>query len=447
MVEQAKETIAGLGLTSALERRYAIIGDVTINNVLFADRRARKAIAGTCSTRSPGAWPTARRRSSTRSRKCPSSASSPRCCRAPSPSRCMLENRHGGNLVSLVAPSDPERGPALQVGQQVLAGPTRARLADSIKERVKKAGGNVTGDLCCRLAWNNKDDLDLHMHEPKAVAHLLRHASRSLSPNGGMLDVDANGMDGLRETPPRTSSTRPSRRCARARTGLSVHQYNNRDAANSGFEVEIDWLGTVHKYASERSPKQGETIEIAEMTYSQEGRHHVRQAAGVEGRLAPGVGPGDRVLPPRVGRDAVAELLGRRPVGNKHYFFMLDGCANDGTARGFFNEFLMPAFDKHRKVFEMVGSKMKVAPASEQLSGLGFSSTQRNTLTAGSRAASPGSSRSFSRRPRHGPFRASRTPAIPLRHPQGPTHRRGPVRPPAHVSAPASPTWTTSPRA
>jgi hypothetical protein len=69
-----------------------------------------------------------------------------------------------------------------------------------------------------------------------------------------------------------------------------------------------------------------------------------------------------------------------KAVGNKHYFFLLDGCVNDGAARGFYNEFLTPELDKHRKVFELVGSKLQMAPADQQLSGLGFSSTQRSSL-------------------------------------------------------------------
>jgi hypothetical protein len=59
---------------------------------------------------------------------------------------------------------------------------------------------------------------------------------------------------------------------------------------------------------------------------------------------------------------------------------MLDNCKNDGKARGFFNEFLSSELDAYRKVFEVVGSKMKPEDSEHQLSGLGFSSTQRNSV-------------------------------------------------------------------
>src|SRR5690606_21407108 len=68
-------------------------------------------------------------------------------------------------------------------------------------------------------------------------------------------------------------------------------------------------------------------------------------------------------------------------AGNKHLFFILEGCANDEPARGIYNEFLRPELEKHRKVFEVLGNRTKCQPDGEQLSGLGFSFTQRNTAT------------------------------------------------------------------
>ena len=44
------------------------------------------------------------------------------------------------------------------------------------------------------------------------------------------------------------------------------------------------------------------------------------------------------------------------------------------------SQFLTPELNKHRKVLELVGSKLKTAKAAEQLSGLGFSSTVRDSV-------------------------------------------------------------------
>ena len=69
-----------------------------------------------------------------------------------------------------------------------------------------------------------------------------------------------------------------------------------------------------------------------------------------------------------------------REVGNKHVFFMLENAKSDEEPRGFFNEFLTEELSKQRKVFELLGGKLKVAPADKELSGLGFSSTQKNEV-------------------------------------------------------------------
>ena len=59
---------------------------------------------------------------------------------------------------------------------------------------------------------------------------------------------------------------------------------------------------------------------------------------------------------------------------------MMEGCINEGSARGFFNEYLSEDLTAHRKVLEMVGSAMKTAESPNQLSGIGCSSTQRNSV-------------------------------------------------------------------
>ncbi len=67
--------------------------------------------------------------------------------------------------------------------------------------------------------------------------------------------------------------------------------------------------------------------------------------------------------------------------GNRHHLFILRGCKNPEPARGFFNEFLRNDLHEHRKVFEVLGGKLKCQPSDEQLSGVGFSSTRHDTIT------------------------------------------------------------------
>lgn len=377
MIEAAKQKVEELGLTSALERRYATLEDITINNILHANREARKVVGGTVFD---DLTPTKTTKPKTLDKIEQVTIDNFITNILPNATsiEVMFENRHVSNLMSLIAPLNPA-APGMFKWDNGFSWTYNGDVADSIKERVKKAGGNVTGDLCCRLAWNNSDDLDFHMREPDG--HTIYFGNkRRVSNCGGMLDVDANGGDGVRENPVENIFYADKDRMKEGRYVLKVHQYNRRNTYDFGFEVELDFMGTVHTFNYDKAMRSDEMVEVVSFDYSH--RDGIKIVKSLPSSKA--VRKHWNIDTETFHKVNVVMLSpnywDEQGVGNKHYFFMLDRCMNDGQARGFYNEFLKQELDQHRKVLEMVGNKLRTESSENQLSGLGFSSTQRNNL-------------------------------------------------------------------
>lgn len=377
MIAKAKKTIDELGLNSALERRYATIDDITINNILFADRSTKKILTGDVFDELSDQVSVKSKSLDKVEEVSIEKFLSDILPRAES-IEIMLENQHTSNLVTLVAPVDPTAKNMFKWDNKFSWSYTGG-VADSIKERVKKAGGNVTGEFCCRLAWDYTDDLDFHMYE-QGGSHIYFSNRRSLSRNGGMLDVDANGVDGQREDPCENIFYEKISKMSNGTYELKVHNYSRR-SDGVGFEIEIDILGQIYNLSYPKVLKSSETISIGTFTKSASGLIFIpnknltnakstKQVWGIHTNTFQKV---------NVVMNSPNHWDGNN-VGNKHYFFMLENCINDGTVRGFYNEFLVSTLDEHRKVIEQVGAKMQTEKSDQQLSGVGFSSTQRNKI-------------------------------------------------------------------
>lgn len=376
MIERAKKTIAELGLNSALERRYATIDDITINNILYANRSAKAKINGDVFDELSASVKETVKSLDKVEEVTIEKFLADIMPRAES-IEIMMENQHMNNLVSLIAPVDPTSNNMFKWDNK-FSWSYNGEFADSIKERVKQAGGNVTGEFCCRLAWDYSDDLDFHMHEPDG-GHVYFSNRRSLSRCGGTLDVDANGIDGIRPNPCENIFYNRISSMKEGVYSLEVKNFSRR-SSGVGFEVEIDILGTVYNFVYDRVIPNGETMQIAKFKYSKKDGltliTDIKSTKSVKDIWSVKTNTFSKV-------NVIMHSPNHwddRAVGNKHYFFMLEGCQNEGKARGFFNEFLKQELDEHRKVIEMVGSKMKTEESDKQLSGLGFSSTQRNSV-------------------------------------------------------------------
>lgn len=374
MIKKAQEKVQELGLMDSLPRRYAVLEDLTVNNVLFADRNTQKAtdVFGDLlkGAKKPVKGPANVEEISIEKfiREVLPTATS---------IEALVENRHTGNLVSLVAPVYPD-APNMLKWDNNFSWSYNGEVTDSIKERVKAAGGKVEGALRISLAWNNGDDLDLHMRTPRGE-HLYYGNRRG---GGAYLDLDMNGMDKHDDLNPVENII--FERESQIEEGIYkvwVNQYNVRSRDRVGFTLELEHGNTTLEFSRPQAMSRGSDVDVITFRYTRKGGvevieslPHSKQSKDVWGMAT------EQFQKVSVIMNSPNHWDGQE-IGNKHYFFMLEGAKQPGTTRGFYNEYLRNELNEHRKVFEHLAGKMKVPASDEQLSGLGFSDTQRNELT------------------------------------------------------------------
>lgn len=378
MIEKARQAVIALGLEGSLGRRYAILPDITINNVLWANRSARKGSVGL------DVFSAMREEIAVNPAKLRNVPTMPIADFLANLANyqsveVLLEQRLVGNLVSLIAPQD-KAAPSLFKWPNGFSWAYNGNVADSMKQQVKDAGGDVTGVLRFSIRWNtqgdNPNDYDAHAQFPNG--HIY-YGNKSVGT--GRLDVDiihpSSGQVAVENiTWPSTD------RMAVGKYTFSVHNYTHRGGTN-GFDAEIEMDGEVYHFDYPHNIGNKDSVDVAEVTW--DGREFsikplLNGTSGtVTSRGVWGVST-NQFHPVSVVMKSPNYWDGQVGIGNEHHFFMLNGCVNDGTPNGFYNEFLNEGLTPHRKVFEALGSKMKVEPSDSQLSGLGFSTTKRESL-------------------------------------------------------------------
>lgn len=380
MVDQALKALRDDQLEDSLYRRYATIEDLSVNDILFADRGVRAAMKDNLAA---SLMSEVKEKSKDFSQVksigiedflanvLPSTTSVEVC----------LENGHEPNLVSLIAPKVAAAA-GLFKWNNPFSWSYNGNVTDSIKERVKAAGGKVDGYMRVSLSWYNLDDLDLHVLEPNG-AHI--HFGAKLSPHtGGKLDVDMNapGTAGSRSAVENVCWPDPKK--MRAGTyAIMVHNFCKRESIDIGFEVEIECQGELHKISFPNAAGNKEEVQLCQVHF--DGKQ-IKEISHLHPKAKLGA-ISKTVWSLDTNKFHKVELLTLSPNhwhgsedGNKHYIFVLEGCKNPEKARGFYNEFLPARLNKHRKVLEVLGDKTKCEYSDKQLSGLGFSSTKEHAI-------------------------------------------------------------------
>ncbi len=386
MVKKAMETIESLGLESALERRFAVIGDISVNDVKWVDGAVKPLMKGGIGDVLMQHATSAKKvTEDPRAEDISLDDFMKRILPETTSLEILFKNEFVGNLVSLTAPVHPEPKQLFRWNND-FAWSYGGNVADSIKDRVKKAGGKVDGAaLRVSLSWFNYDDLDLHIHEPPgrgaAAAYCHIHFRNKRGWTGGTLDVDMNAGHG--QTRDAVENIVWSKAPPDGPYKVVVNNFAQRETSNPGFVVEMECGGKLTHFTYNKAVRNQQDIAVATL--------YVKNGAVEKIEVCdPGITAGNITqdkwglkTEQYVKVSAVTlspNFWGENAVGNKHTFFLLDGAKNDEATRGFYNEFLHPRLEPHRKVFEVIGDKTKCRPTDGQLSGLGFSSTKKESF-------------------------------------------------------------------
>ena len=295
-----------------------------------------------------------------------------------------LLNSHENNFVTLTTPVNKDSKPIFKWGNN-FGWTYNGNLAgkSEIKEAVKAAGGFVNAPFRFSIMWNEDGrsivDLDAHAIEPTGneiyYSHNnLTHGDRKSS-LGGCLDIDMIrpkdvGVENIFWTEPE-----------RIIDGAYRFFIVNYDGGhNSGAKAEISFGDEVFTYLVDHEIMR--PVDIATVHIKNGYIDHIDQSKYLVG--------GDSVSKEIYGLETnqfhKVNLVCLSPnhwdgcVGNKHYFFMLDGAKAPESIRGFHNEFLIPELLEHRKVMEVLGATLNVESTDKQLSGLGFNATVRDEV-------------------------------------------------------------------
>lgn len=371
MIEDAKAKLTELGLLEALNRRYAVETDIQVCDILFKDRA--QAVTDIFDTMSKETI--VNPRSLTKVEEISIDDFLTNVVPTAKSISVLLENKHMNNFVTLLTSQEPD-APHLFKWDNNFSWSYTGAIADSIKERVKAAGGNVIGELRTSLSWYNYDDLDIHVVEPNGV--LICYCNK-LSPSSGKLDVDMNAGGSQSRTPVENIIWTDKSKMKEGTYKVYVHNYNRRENVDGGFAIQVECGGETFDFEFKTNPKNDDKQFIVEFEYS--------KADGIKfkGETKSSILSKEKWGLKTCQFRKVTKLMlspnhwGGK-VGNRHYMFILEDCKSDEAPRPFFNEFLRPEMDQHRKVFEILGSKVKIEDSNDQLSGLGFSDTQRSDI-------------------------------------------------------------------
>lgn len=381
MLEDAQKKVVELGYKDSLKRRFATIEDISINDILFSNKDSIAKMEDFDVFDELAKEVSVNPKKFSKVEEVGIEKFVNDILPSAQELEVLLENKHSNNMTSLIAPQDKDSKSMFKWGNNFSWAYTGNITDSSMKENVKMAGGNIEGVLRFSIQWSddeyNPDDFDAHCIEP--CGNEIYYGSKYNGRTSGNLDVDIINPEANKAAVENITWSNKSRMGVGVYK-LFVHNYSD-NGGKDGFKAEVEFDGQIYSFEYSKELRHKESVQVAEVTLHEDGSFTVKEKlpSNVSSKELWGLQT-NQFVPVSIVTLSPNHWGEEVGTGNKHYMFMLKDAINPESPSGFFNEFLSNGLRPHRKVFEALASKMRVTDDKNQLSGLGFSSTQRNSV-------------------------------------------------------------------
>ncbi|MGL4572660.1 MAG: YfaP family protein [Clostridium sp.] len=378
-IKEAEKVIEKMGIADSLERRYAVIEEIPVEERIW-ESSDEQCNLKTKKSSSNGVFAKLLEKQNNNKKisEMPMTTMTwDKFSKTILPKAKKIEAKinDSNKLMALVTSLNPESENILQWNNP-FSWYYHGGIDSEIKSRIEAKGGSYENNIIrCSLIWNSYTDLDIHCITPNG-RHIY-YGDKEL--DRGYLDIDMNAGGKSSITP--VENIRWKNSAPNGRYKFYVDNYSDRNNGDNPFKVELQVGEKVFTYedVADRNYRKtvfefdyhnGEVTLFSECSTSNSVEEwNLENDSFVQVNLV--------TKSPNLWGENNLEQFGN------HIFFILDGCKDlsEGKGRGFFNEMLVSDLRQIRKTLEAYSSMTPIEEIEYATAcGLGYSNNSEWNL-------------------------------------------------------------------